>query len=164
MLAAIYLKIGSYGLIRVGPICFNPAMLSYVLGVSLIGGLFISISILCHPDLKFSVAVSSVSHISLGTFLIIRQTNIGLSASMVLNIGHGYISRLLFLLVGEISKVRNRRSFLLNAKITKSSRLFVGVLVIGLLANRGVPPFLRFYSELSLVTYLEGFRNFMLCF
>lgn len=116
ILAAILLKIGGYGLIRVYlfigsySVSFNYIWIS----LSLWGSLIVSFLCLFQVDIKSIIAYSSVAHISLVICGIIRFNCYGFSGSLIIMIGHGFCSSALFCLANIIYERSYRRRLFIN--------------------------------------------------
>lgn len=68
----------------------------------------------CQIDLKRIIAYGSISHMGLVTFCIFLNNSLGLKASFIMMIGHGFVSSALFILVGGLYErfhTRNLRYF-----------------------------------------------------
>ena len=100
ILAACLLKLGTFGFLRFLPIFFYRSFLDLLIWVSLLGGVFSSCYCCFTTDLKVLIAFSSVFHMS----FLFRNGCCGREASffssLALSRAHGFLSALLFFLVG----------------------------------------------------------------
>lgn len=116
ILAAVLLKLGGYGIIRIIPI-LDPLTkeLGYPFIIFALWGVVITGSIcLRQTDLKSLIAYSSVSHIGLVVAAILIQTPWSLSGALILIIAHGLASSALFCLANTNYERTHSRTLLLG--------------------------------------------------
>lgn len=107
LLAAVLLKMGTYGLVRL-PVSVVPeafgrvAPVLAVLGV--VGIVWGGLVCLVERDLKRLIAYSSVGHMGFVVLALAAGTDTGLQAALFGNIAHGVVSALLFVLVGGLKQ------------------------------------------------------------
>nr|YP_010550098.1 NADH dehydrogenase subunit 4 [Ornithodoros waterbergensis]AMX74166.1 NADH dehydrogenase subunit 4 [Ornithodoros waterbergensis]UYL27166.1 NADH dehydrogenase subunit 4 [Ornithodoros waterbergensis] len=122
ILAAVLLKLGVYGLIRM--IFFfvqEVVKFSYIfMSVAILGGLVISLICLCQIDVKSLIAYSSVCHMGISLGGILSMTNWGYWGNLMMMLGHGLCSSGLFCLA----------NFFYERVFTRSMVLLKGVGVI----------------------------------
>ena len=150
ILAAVLLKLGTYGLVRFGLYLFPdsanffaPALVT--LGV--IGIIYGAIVATMQKDLKRLVAYSSVAHLGfivLGTFAITTQ---GLQGGLLQNVNHGLSTGALFLLVGMISERRHTREIASLQGLQKVAPIFAAVFTVVMLSSIGLPGLNGFVGE-----------------
>src|SRR3990172_4155450 len=103
VLAAIMLKVGGYGFLRLSlPIVPDASheLAGFVIALSLIAVVYIGLVALVQSDMKKLIAYSSVSHmgfVTLGIFIFSAQ---GIEGAILQMISHGFVSGALFLCVG----------------------------------------------------------------
>ena len=150
ILAGILLKIGGYGIIR---ICLGifpdvATMGSYWLGLlGVISILYGAMNALAQQDLKRMIAYSSVSHMGFVLLGIASQTTEGISGAVMQMVSHGFLSTMLFFLVGVIyNRVHDRsiNNFKGLATIMPKYTLFT---MIAFFASLGLPGFSAFIGE-----------------
>ena len=76
ILAAIILKLGGYGLIRVMPLFLGTLRAKLVIGMALMGGVLVAVLCIRQTDRKTLIAYTSVAHISLVIRALIRGVRI----------------------------------------------------------------------------------------
>nr|UBI44009.1 NADH dehydrogenase subunit 4 [Eysarcoris montivagus] len=175
ILAAILLKMGGYGLMRVYMFIGSYSIkFSYFwMGLSLWGSLIVSFLCLFQVDIKSLIAYSSVAHMSLVICGIMSYTSYGFIGSLVMMIGHGFCSSALFCLANIIYERSGSRSLFINKgylMMMPSLSLFWFLLCSN---NMSSPPSLNLLGEIYLInsviswdamTFLFlGMMSFMSC-
>ncbi|MBC7913991.1 MAG: NADH-quinone oxidoreductase subunit M [Pyrinomonadaceae bacterium] len=150
ILAGILLKIGGYGILRICVSIFPDAALSSAWYLGLIGVISIiygALNALAQKDLKRLIAYSSVSHMGFVILGIASVTAEGISGAMLQMISHGFLSTMLFFLVGVIyNRVHSREihDFRGLALIMPNYTAFI---MIAFFASLGLPGFSAFIAE-----------------
>jgi NADH-quinone oxidoreductase subunit M len=104
ILAAILLKLGTYGFIRVAlPILPEAAVewAPYIGALAVIGIIYGALACLAQTDMKRLIAFSSVSHMGFVMLGIATLTDFGLNAAVMGMVAHGIITGMLFFLAGS---------------------------------------------------------------
>ena len=160
ILAAIVLKLSLYGVIRlILPIIpkssINLTFIVYVIGVITI--IYASISTLRTIDIKELIAYSSVSHAAVYLLAAFSNTIQGLEGSILLGLGHGFVSSGLFICVGGILYDRSHTRLISVYKgLAQIMPIFSTLFFILCLGNAGTPLSLNFIGEfLSLYGIFE---------
>jgi NADH-quinone oxidoreductase subunit M len=157
ILAAVLLKMGSYGFIRFSLPMFPDATVYFIPMVailSLIMVVYTAMIAYAQSDMKQVIAYSSVSHMGvviLGTFALNPE---GITGSVFLMISHGIVSGALFLLVGVIYDRLHTKDMSKFGGITKVMPLYSIIFGITLMASVGLPLTIGFVGEfLSLLGF-----------
>nr|WNH37470.1 NADH dehydrogenase subunit 4 [Serranus annularis] len=156
VLAAVLLKLGGYGMIRMTPI-LSPftSELSYPFIVIALWGVIMTGSIcLRQTDLKSLIAYSSVSHMGLVVAGILIQTPWGLSGAMILMIAHGLTSSALFCLANTNYERTHSRTMLLARGLQVVLPLMATWWFFATLANLALPPLPNLMGELMIIISL----------
>ncbi len=107
ILAAILLKLGAYGFIRIAiPILPNAAVswAPWIGGLAVIGIIYGALCCLAQTDMKRLIAFSSVSHMGFVMLGIATLTSYGINAAVFGMVAHGLITGMLFFLAGSIQE------------------------------------------------------------
>lgn len=150
MLAGVLLKMGTYGLIRVG-LGVTPAGVEAAQGVLtvlavaaiIVGGLVC----LTQTELKRLIAYSSVGHMGFVLLGIATLSSVGVNAALYGNIAHGLITGLLFFLVGAIKDTTGTGDLDRLGGLRDVAPRLAGVLGFAALASLGLPGLAGFWGE-----------------
>nr|YP_003457238.1 NADH dehydrogenase subunit 4 [Echinocardium cordatum]CBH40173.1 NADH dehydrogenase 4 [Echinocardium cordatum] len=157
ILAAILLKLGGYGLMRLislfSTVSANSLSLVLIIFCSW-GALVTSIICVRQTDLKALIAYSSVGHMSIVAAGIFSQTPWGMNGALVLMIAHGLVSSALFSLANTIYERNGTRTL----AITRGFKLILPLSTIWWLlmcaSNLGLPPSPNLIGEIMILTSL----------
>ncbi|HWP30904.1 MAG TPA: NADH-quinone oxidoreductase subunit M [Fimbriimonadales bacterium] len=150
ILAAIMLKMGTYGFLRFCFPLFPEASLQaapFMMGLALVGILYGAVMAAVQPDWKRLVAYSSVSHLGfvmLGAFALNHN---GLTGSILQSLNHGVSTGALFLLVGMIYERRHTRLFSEYGGLKRQMPMFATLFLIIMLSSVGLPSMNGFIGE-----------------
>lgn len=160
ILAALLLKIGGYGLIRIAYPVFPDAAtnLSWLVGlmgvVSIIYG---ALNAMASKDLKRLIAYSSVSHMGFVLLGLASVTVEGVAGSIFQMFSHGIITAMLFLIAGVIyDRTHDRMIDNYSGLLTKMPAYFT-VVLIAFFASLGLPGFSGFIAEI--MVFLGAFTS-----
>ena len=150
ILAAVLLKMGSYGFLRFALPLFPNALQvcsPYLAGLCIVGIIYGALVAMVQPDLKKLVAYSSVSHMGfcmLGLFALNAQGFAGATMTML---NHGISTGALFLLVGVIYERRHTRKIADFGGLWKIIPVFSVIFLIVMLSSIGLPGTNGFVGE-----------------
>jgi NADH-quinone oxidoreductase subunit M len=160
ILAALLLKIGGYGLLRIAYPIFPEAAIHFGWFVALMGVLSIiygALTAMASKDLKRLIAYSSVSHMGFVLLGIASVTVEGITGAVYQMISHGLISAMLFLLAGVLyDRTHDRTIDNYSGLATKTPYFFAAVL-IAFFASMGLPGFSGFIAEI--MVFLGAFKS-----
>ena len=155
VLAAILLKLGGYGLIRLIYI-FNKINNYYVsrllIRISLIGAIITRLICLRQSDIKALIAYSSVGHIGLLLAAIITNTNWAIYGSLIIIVAHGLCSSALFILANLTYEISHtRRIYLTKGLLIMCPTISIWWFLFAAW-NIGAPPSINLIREILLLT------------
>jgi NADH-quinone oxidoreductase subunit M len=150
ILAGVLLKMGTYGLIRVG-VGVAPAGARWaapVLGILATAAIVVG-SLIClrQTELKRLVAYSSVSHMGFVLLGIATLTVTGIQAALIGNIAHGVITGLLFFLAGAIKDRAHTGELASLGGLRETAPRLAGLLGFAAIASLGLPGLAGFWGE-----------------
>ncbi len=151
LLAAVLLKMGTYGLVRL-PFAALPegwSTIAPVVGVvGAVGVVWGALVCLVERDLKRLIAYSSIAHMGFVALGLASGTQTGLQAALFLNIAHGVISALLFVVVGGLKERWGSVDLTRPRPALRETSPHLGLaLVLGLAAGLGLPGLAGFWGE-----------------
>ena len=150
VLAAIMLKMGTYGLIRVVLPAFPNAFMEfapYMAILAVIGIIYGALVAMVQKDVKKLVAYSSVSHMGFVVLGIFALNDIAMQGAIIQMINHGLATGALFLIVGMIYDRRHTRMISDYGGIAKVVPVFAVMFMISTLASIGLPGLNGFIGE-----------------
>jgi NADH-quinone oxidoreductase subunit M len=150
ILAAVLLKMGTYGFVRFCLPLFPQASIdatSIVVLLAVVGIIYGALMALVQTDIKKLVAYSSVSHLGfvmLGIFAFNYQ---GLDGAVLQMVNHGLSTGALFLLVGMLYDRRHTRSIADFGGLAKVMPIFAAFFLVVALSSIGLPGLNGFVGE-----------------
>jgi len=150
LLAAILLKLGTYGFIRISlPILPEEAQnWAPVIGIlAVVGIIYASLACLAQTDMKRLIAFSSVGHMGFVMLGIATLTDIGINAAIIGMVAHGIITGLLFFLAGSMSHRFHTREMARLGGNQKQMPIMAAILAFTVMASLGLPGLAGFWGE-----------------
>jgi NADH-quinone oxidoreductase subunit M len=159
ILAAILLKMGTYGFVRFAIPLFPAAsaeMGPWIVALSLVGIVYGALVAMVQPDLKKLVAYSSVSHLGFCMLGLYSMNSAGFAGGMLTMLNHGVSTGALFLLVGVIYERRHTRMIADLGGLWKPLPVYASVFLVVMLSSIGLPGTNGFVGEFLVL--LGAFR------
>ncbi len=150
VLAAVLLKLGTYGLLRFGLYLFPEASnwaAPVLVTVGVVGVIWGAITAAMQRDLKRLVAYSSVAHMGFIVLGIFAFTAQAIGGGVIQMVNHGISTGALFLLVGMLYERRQTRQIDELAGIQSAAPVYAGVFTLIMLSSVGVPGLNGFVGE-----------------
>ncbi len=150
ILAAIMLKMGTYGYIRFAMPLFPEATHQFtplICTLAVIGIIYAALVAMVQEDVKKLVAYSSVAHLGfviLGLFALNEQ---GVTGALLQNLNHGISTGALFLIVGFIYERRHTRLITDFGGLSKQMPIFATIFMIVTLSSVALPGTNGFVGE-----------------
>jgi NADH-quinone oxidoreductase subunit M len=150
ILAAIMLKMGTYGFLRFSLPILPEATHTFVpmmVGLSIVGIIYGALVALAQSDWKRLVAYSSVSHMGMVTLGMFALTPVGITGSIVQQINHGISTGALFLIVGIVYERRHTREISEYGGLSKVMPVFAAIFLVMTMSSIGLPALNGFIGE-----------------
>lgn len=150
LLAAVMLKLGSYGFIRISiPILPEAARdwAPVIAVLAVIGIIYGSLACLAQTDVKRLIAFSSVGHMGFVMLGIASLTDVGINASIIGMVAHGLITGLLFFLAGSMAHRYHTREMARLGGNLKLLPKIGAILGFTAFASLGLPGLAGFWGE-----------------
>ncbi len=156
ILAAIMLKLGTYGYLRFAMGLFPGASGQHaanLAGVAVLGGiLYGALVAYKQDDIKRVIAYSSVAHLGYVMLGLFAVTPSSIQGAILQMVNHGISTGALFLLVGVIYDRRHTREIAEFGGLAKVMPIYAAVWVIITFASIGVPGTNGFIGEFMVIT------------
>jgi len=152
ILAAVLLKMGTYGFLRfllpLFPVAAqHPTVVTTMLVLAVIGILYTAWVAAVQPDAKKLVAYTSVAHMGFVVLGVFALTVNGIQGGLVVMISHGLSTGALFLLIGMLYERRHTREIADFGGLGRVAPWFATAFVITALASIGLPGTSGFVGE-----------------
>jgi len=151
VLAAVLLKLGTYGLLRFWMPVTNPSwplLAPFVAGLAVVGIVYAALACLAQTELKRLIAYSSVGHMGFVVLAVATFTIGGVQAAVFASVAHGLVTGLLFFLAGAIKDRYGSgdlaRLRVLYGTVPRMAALFA----FAAMASLGLPGLAGFWGEM----------------
>ncbi|MDY2584655.1 NADH-quinone oxidoreductase subunit M [Helicobacter sp.] len=159
ILAAVLLKMGTYGFVRFSLPLFPDASIVFLIPIAILSlimiiyGAFVAFA---QEDIKQVVAYSSISHMGVIMIGIFALNTEGITGSVFFMLSHGIISGALFMLVGMLYERRHTKMIVEFGGIAKVMPNYATIFGIMAMASAGLPLTMGFVGEfLSLLGFFQ---------
>ncbi len=150
ILAAILLKLGTYGFVRIALPILPDAAHSWAWFIGLlavIGIIYGALGCLAQKDLKRLIAFSSVAHMGYVMLGIATLTDFGINAAVFGMVAHGLITGMLFFLAGSIGERYGTRELSRLGGLLVQAPKVGWILGFCAMASLGLPGLAGFWGE-----------------
>ncbi len=151
LLAAILLKMGTYGFVRIALPILPDAAVTYapIIGVlAVVAIIYGALCCLAQTDLKRLIAFSSVGHMGFVMLGIATLTPQGINGAVFAMVAHGLITGMLFFLAGSIHERYHTREIAdLGGMLAQIPR-FGSIFTYCAIASLGLPGLAGFWGEM----------------
>jgi NADH-quinone oxidoreductase subunit M len=151
LLAAVLLKMGTYGFIRIALPILPDAAVTFapLIGIlAVIGIIWGSLCCFAQTDLKRLIAFSSVGHMGFVMLGIATLTDTGINGAVFGMVAHGLITGMLFFLAGSIHERYHTREIAELGGVLKQIPRFGTVFSYAAIASLGLPGLAGFWGEM----------------
>jgi NADH-quinone oxidoreductase subunit M len=163
ILAAVLLKLGTYGFIRIAIPILPEAAKSWapVIGIlAVIGIIYGALCCLAQTDMKRLIAFSSVAHMGFTMLAISSLTDFGFNAAIFGMVAHGLITGMLFFIAGSTKERYHTLEISRLGGMLKQAPHMGWILGLSVMASLGLPGLAGFWGEfpaiLSVYNPAEG--------
>ncbi|MBP6021065.1 MAG: NADH-quinone oxidoreductase subunit M [Candidatus Methanomethylophilaceae archaeon] len=154
LLAAVMLKMGSYGIIRVcvemlpaGAVQWQGVMFV----VAIVAILYGAYACIAQKDLKKMVAFSSISHMGMVMLGIACLSEIGIMFAVFQMFAHGLVTAILFMTCGMAGHNFGTREIPLLGGLAGKAPVFAAFMMFGFMASLGLPGLVGFWGEFGII-------------
>nr|ABR12816.2 NADH dehydrogenase subunit 4 [Armadillidium vulgare] len=164
ILAAILLKLGGYGMLRMISKMSNmllnltPMLMSW----SLTGGAMIAVFCVFQTDIKLLIALSSVAHMSMVMSGLLTFSYWGINGAQFIMIGHGFCSSGLFCIANMSYERMNTRSLFIMKGLQTSMPVMTMLWFMLCTSNMAAPPSLNLLGEMNSITAMFSWTHYTL--
>src|SRR6476660_4715798 len=154
LLAAIMLKLGTYGFIRIAlPIIPKGAEVwaPWIGLLAVIGIIYGALCCLAQRDMKRLIAFSSVAHMGFVMLGIATLTDFGVNAAVFGMVAHGLITGMLFFIAGSMQERYKTREISRLGGLLVSAPKMGWILGFSAMASLGLPGLAGFWGEFPAV-------------
>jgi NADH-quinone oxidoreductase subunit M len=152
LLAAVLLKMGTYGMLRFAlpffpGVALDPLVQTVVVLLAVIGIIYGGLVAMVQPDFKKLIAYSSVAHLGFVILGIWALTVHSVQGAMLIMLNHGVSTGALFFLVGMLYERRHSRLIASYGGIARVVPAFAAVLTLVALSSIALPGTNGFVGE-----------------
>jgi NADH-quinone oxidoreductase subunit M len=154
VLAAIMLKLGAYGFLRLSlPIVpdASQSLSGFMITLSLIAVVYIGLVALVQTDMKKLVAYSSIAHMGFVTLGFFMFEHLAVQGAIVQMISHGFISGAMFLCIGVLYDRMHSRRIADYGGVVNTMPKFAALFMLFAMANSGLPATSGFVGEFMVI-------------
>ena len=150
ILAAVLLKLGTYGFVRIALPILPEAAVSWapwIGGLAVVGIIYGALGCLAQRDMKRLIAFSSVAHMGYVMLGIATLTDFGVNAAVFGMVAHGLITGMLFFCAGSIQERFHTRELARLGGLLIQAPKLGWILGFCAMASLGLPGLAGFWGE-----------------
>ena len=150
ILAAVLLKLGTYGFVRIALPILPEAAVSWapwIGGLAVVGIIYGALGCLAQRDMKRLIAFSSVAHMGYVMLGIATLTDFGVNAAVFGMVAHGLITGMLFFCAGSIQERFHTRELARLGGLLVQAPKLGWILGFCAMASLGLPGLAGFWGE-----------------
>ena len=150
ILAAILLKLGTYGFVRIAIPFLPQAAVKWapvIAVLAVIGIIYGALGCLAQTDMKRLIAFSSVAHMGFVMLGISTLTSLGINAALFGMVAHGLITGMLFFLAGSVKERYHTLEIKRLSGMLKQMPRLGWILGFCAMASLGLPGLAGFWGE-----------------
>src|SRR5579864_3005194 len=150
ILAAVLLKLGTYGFIRIALPTLPDAAARWapwIGGLAVVGIIYGALGCLAQKDMKRLIAFSSVAHMGFVMLGISTLTTFGINAAIFGMVAHGLITGMLFFIAGSVQHNYGTRELSRLGGLLKQAPKMGWILGFCAMASLGLPGLAGFWGE-----------------
>ena len=158
--AGVLMKLGAFGIIRVGMLLLPEGMRDWALVLFILGTVNViygAIAAMAQTDLKYVVGYSSVSHMGYVLMGIATMDAVGMTGAALQMFSHGVMTALFFAVVGVIYERTHTRDIMVLNGLASRMGWTTAFFVIAGLTSLGLPGLSGFIAEL--LVFIGAFRT-----
>jgi NADH-quinone oxidoreductase subunit M len=151
LLAAIMLKLGTYGFIRIAIPILPEAAKDFAPAIGILAVISIIYGALCcfaQTDLKRLIAFSSIGHMGFVMLGIATLTDQGINGAIFGMVAHGLITGMLFFLAGSMHERYHTREIAELGGVLQQIPRFGSLIAYAAIASLGLPGLAGFWGEM----------------
>lgn len=150
LLAGVFLKLGTYGLIFLASILDGFEQLApYVAVAGVVGIVWSALACYAQDDLKRLIAYSSIGHMGFVALAIATMSDVGLAAAVFGSVAHGLITGMLFFASGSIKdRIGSASMGAIGRGLYARTPWLAVSFVFAAVASLGLPGLAGFWGEL----------------
>ncbi len=151
VLAAVLLKLGTYGFLRFWLPLADPSwrlVAPFVAGFAVVGIVYASLACLAQTEIKRLIAYSSVGHMGFVVLAVSTFTVGGVQAAVYASVAHGVITALLFFLAGAVKDRYGTGDLAELSALYGTVPRLAGLLAFAAMASLGLPGLAGFWGEM----------------
>ena len=152
LLAGVFLKLGTYGLVRINVEMMPTATATfapYLAVAGVVGIIYSALACLRQDDLKRLIAYSSIGHMGFVVLGLSTMTDLGIAAAIFGSVAHGLITGLLFFDAGWLKSRYGTASLsAIGRGLYVRAPWLAVIFAFGAIASLGLPGLAGFWGEM----------------